>query len=165
MKRTALISAALAGLVAFTSVPAFANDISIRQYGWGHSAGGAQHGFRNRIGIHQDGRRNAPRPPERPQQRRRDRPGRPAQRCRHHDQRGRDNAAGLAQFGSRHESMHRPARQATMSPASRSDADATATSPARQGQCRRLRPDLQLISRHLVGRVRPSPSRNRTKGK
>jgi hypothetical protein len=58
MTRTFLISSAIAAVIGFTAVPASANDIYIKQYGFANSTGGSQTGFRNRTGIHQNGRYN-----------------------------------------------------------------------------------------------------------
>ena len=50
---------ALAALLGATAaVPAMANDVRIEQYGWANSAGGSQHGGRNRIRVYQNGGHN-----------------------------------------------------------------------------------------------------------
>ncbi|TGS03268.1 hypothetical protein EN852_035880 [Mesorhizobium sp. M2E.F.Ca.ET.209.01.1.1] len=59
MTRTSIIATAFAALVGVTAVaPAMGNDVNLEQYGWRNSAGGAQHGYRNRVHFHQDGRFN-----------------------------------------------------------------------------------------------------------
>ncbi len=59
MIRISFIATTLAALVGITAAaPAMANDVSIEQYGWSNSAGGAQNGFKNRIRVYQDGRFN-----------------------------------------------------------------------------------------------------------
>jgi hypothetical protein len=49
-------ASALAAAIGLTTIPAIANDLQIQQFGWANSAGGAQSGFMNRIGIYQNGR-------------------------------------------------------------------------------------------------------------
>ena len=49
------VTTAFAAIVAFSSVPAMANDVFINQFGFGHAAGGQQIGNDNQIGVFQDG--------------------------------------------------------------------------------------------------------------
>ena len=136
--------------------PAFANDINIRQYGWQHSAGGEQTGWRNRIGVHQEGRpQQCHSASERQPQRRCHRTGRPPQQRRPTFQAGRNNAAGLAQFGSRHQGMIVQDGNGNIAAGIQIGQNCDGyVSQSGQRQRRGLRPDLQL-NEALGETVRP----------
>ena len=120
--------------------------------------GGEQTGWRNRIGVHQEGRpQQCHRASERQPQTSLPSEQEGRRNSGDHVPAGRNNAAGLAQFGSRQSGHDRPGRQtATSPPASRSPELRRLRLAVGQRQRRGLRPDLQL-NEALGERFRPHP--------